>query len=159
MVEVGDKVQVTISKSHNTYKRDCHDVVIGKVMAIKDYGDGKPVAQVKVKHEHLLGAWDSKLKLEKTEGGWWYATDVKVVSDERLAIDLLKSLGYEVVEPKPKLSGKVYVYRSTDGREQLSATTKSGYDSYYWELISIVDWTEGQGLESSTEVTEPDGSF
>lgn len=135
-----------------------------------EFKAGDKVRRIKVNHysgrlpigsewivEHLINSISMRLE------GFNEDVDIdkfeKVVNHEEEAIKVLTALGYGLTPPKPKLSGKVYVYRSTDGREQLSATTKSGYDSYYWELISIVDWTEGQGLESSTEATEPDGSF
>lgn len=89
---------------------------------------------------------------------------ISPVSDERLAIDLLKSLGYEVVEPKPKLSGKIVIYSHFG---HIHAYTEHSWKSYGYDedtkgrtVLAVLDWTEGDGLEKSTEKpAEPDGSF
>ena len=78
------------------------------------------------------------------------------------AILLLKENGYGVVEPKPKLTGRVVVWGIPDTTNtyfsaSLIEDTKKWINPLYVP-IAILDWTEGQGLESTAE---PDyhGSF
>ena len=79
---------------------------------------------------------------------------------EETAMAFLKEKGYTVTPPPPKLTGKVQIIKTACGSILHYPYPPIGFtiaDSA--TILAIVDWEEGQGLESTEKATEPDGSF
>lgn len=67
----------------------------------------------------------------------------ELINPNETAIKQLEALGYTIIPPKPKETGKIYILR---GRSGITITDNPSAWSSELETIAIVDWTEGDGL-------------
>lgn len=69
---------------------------------------------------------------------------------EEAAVKLLTERGYEVKAPPEPLKGKAYVYKCVSNEHIICLFHQwDEGEGIGYELIAIVDWTEGQGLNTS----------
>jgi len=130
---------------------------IGDKVRRIEAGGGCP--PIKMGETYTVKGYTDDLVMVEEVGGQLFEHRFELaISLEESALALLNSLGYTIAPPKPKLTGKLYVYSYDDGSGPISLCRK--LDNPAGTLIAIVDWAEGQGIDiPASEPAEPDGSF
>ena len=93
----------------------------------------------------VVGVHNSKIDVQTPNGSIYIHQPVTYyeadTNPEEEAIALLKEKGYDVIPPKPKKTGKGYVYY-IGGLVVIYSHEQQG--SY--KPIAIINWTEGDGI-------------
>lgn len=113
-----------------------------KIRCKKDRSIKRTVIDVRSSDGYVKNIGDGALSSQ-----WCFPTQYELDTDPTTeAISLLTSLGYDVVPPKPKLSGKVYVHLRGGNIFYYDKPLGYGSMEIFPAPIAIVDWTEGDGI-------------